>query len=165
MYRLFSIKRFFKKQQFETAFQHVPDRFPEFSGAFHRHVRAGRGRQPVRQPQQLRGGGAKGLGQFDLVPLAIHTQPTGHHRLLMHIQPGAMRIQNFHGSPPEQAVWLEDDPLGKESQWRAHPLQGATVWGAFRSSGQPATRAHGTRMGRPYNQPLAKDTPHFHPCG
>ena len=78
----------------KTAFQDVKDRTPIDAGTFHADVGHALTAQPVSQSLQLDGGGAKGAH------LAVHLagrpgeQHTRHHRLLMDIESGTVRIQH-----------------------------------------------------------------------
>ena len=73
----------------------MPDRFPVHARGLHGHMRAVLGCQPIRQGKKASGGGIK-RADFPLDRTVHHVPHAGDHRLLMHIQTGAMWIKNFH---------------------------------------------------------------------
>jgi hypothetical protein len=86
------------KNQLELAVgENVPDRLPVNACRFHGDVRRAFSRKPIGQSHQFLCCRLEGLdsGRY----LAVHhVTNTGHHRVLMYIQTGAMRMQNFHRS-------------------------------------------------------------------
>lgn len=79
--------------------QNVPHRLPVDPGRLHRHRRDAMARQPLRQGDQAR---RRRLEGAHLDPdLALLDQPhSGHHRLLVHVEAGATRMQYVHRFAP-----------------------------------------------------------------
>jgi hypothetical protein len=75
--------------------QDMPHWLPVNAGRLHRDVGAFLGGEPVRQRQQFRGGCLEGahLAPARAVDDVSHG---GHDCVLVHVEAGAMRIQNFH---------------------------------------------------------------------
>ena len=143
----------------------VPDRLPVDPGRLHHDVGAALGSQPLRQRQQL---GGRRLERADLAPddAVRHMPHAGHHRILMHVEAGAVGVKNFHVAPPgAPPAW---DVRQKNSRKRApEPLPArGTIRGAQTSRIQlnkglvrtketsispPATRTHHTPAVPPFH--------------
>jgi hypothetical protein len=99
--------------------QNVPNRLPVDPGCLHRHVRDPLAGQPFRQSQEVP---CRRLER----PHLHHVTRASHHRLLVDVETGAMRMQHFHGSPPiAPPAW---DPPSQNSRNRAPgplPTRGA----------------------------------------
>ena len=69
----------------------MPDRLPVDAGRLHGHHGTALGCQPVRQGKKARGGGVE-RADFPLDRTVHHVPHAGDHRLLVHIQTGAMWV-------------------------------------------------------------------------
>ena len=86
------------QDQFELAIrQNVPDRLPVDACRFHGDMRRAFGRKPIGQGHQFLGRCLEGL-DYSRHLAVDHVTNTGHHGVLMHIQTGTMRVQDFHRS-------------------------------------------------------------------
>ena len=108
--------------------QNMPDRLPVDARRFHGGMRTTRRRKPVRQGHQLLGRRLEGpdIGRYRAMH---HVTNAGYHRVLMHIQTSAMRVQNFHRSSLCAAAW---NPRSAKSDRHAPGLSPARgiIWGA-----------------------------------
>ncbi len=82
----------------------MPHRLPIDAGRLHRDMGAALLGEPGRQGEQFFGRRLEGAHlAFDRA--VGHVAHTGHDRLLVHIQTGAMRVQNFHRSSSTPPAW------------------------------------------------------------
>ena len=87
-----------RQNQLELAVgQDVPDRLPVNACRFHGNVCRAFIRKPIGQGRQFLGCRLEGL-DYSRDLAVSHVTNTGHHRVLMHVQTGAMRVQDFHRS-------------------------------------------------------------------
>ena len=101
-----------------TIRQNVPDRLPVDARRFHGDMRYAFSRQPIRQGHQFLGRRLEGFDSSAY--LAVHhVTNAGHHRILMNIRTGTMRMQNFHRSS-SCAAGVE--PRSRKSRKRAPGL-------------------------------------------
>src|ERR1700688_1837295 len=76
----------------------MPHWLPEHPGRLHGHVGTSVLGQPVAEAQQLlRGGPERPHLLLDL--LALNHPRTGHHRVLVHVQPCTAKVHNLHHAP------------------------------------------------------------------
>ena len=83
------------QHQLEVAFEHVPHRLPVHAGGLHGDVLDAEGLQPVGQREQARGGRGEGAHFLQRRTVAGDAHAR-HHRLLVHVQPRATRVDDFH---------------------------------------------------------------------
>src|ERR1700674_148115 len=76
----------------------MPHRLPEHPGRLHGHVGTAALGQPVAEAQQLLRRGPEGPHLL-LDLLALDHPRTGHHRVLMHVQPCTAKVHNVHLAP------------------------------------------------------------------
>jgi hypothetical protein len=68
--------------------------------ALHRHLGDFLGKQPVPQSMQIRGEGAELTHLLSTPATWPWRAHTGHHRVFVHIQPGAAGHHDLHRAPP-----------------------------------------------------------------
>jgi hypothetical protein len=89
------VRRVGQRQREVAVAQDVPDRLPIDAGRLHHDMRAAFRRQPLRQGQQI---GGRRLERADLaLDRAVrHVALTGHDRVLVNVEAGAVWVENFH---------------------------------------------------------------------
>src|SRR5438874_8977732 len=98
-----------RQQQSEIAVaQNVPHRLPIDAGRLHRDMGAALGGEPLRQRQQFLGRGLEGA-DLTTYRAVRHVPLAGHDRVLVHVEPGAMWVENLHA------------PLRSMRRWRGIP--------------------------------------------
>src|SRR5579875_2926558 len=128
-----------------AVFQQVIDRFPEDPGRLHGDMGTPLLLEPVAHGQQVPGHGPEGPHL-----LALWCQRTGHHRLLVDIQPTTPLVEYAHRSLllPGWNGW-SGRPAKGDSTLRAPRRAGATCRGALGRRGQATARVHNTKVVRP----------------
>jgi hypothetical protein len=101
-------------EQFEGAFQQVINRFPKDPGRLHRHMRAGRGIQPLGQCEQVSRHRAKRPHLLLHRPIRSGRQEASDHQLLMNVQSTTALIQQLHGALPLSSETASGSPLRLE---------------------------------------------------
>jgi hypothetical protein len=89
--------------------QNVPNRLPVNAGRLHRDVRAPLACQPFRQGQKI----LCRRPERPYLPFdgtIRHVTLAGHHRVLVDVETSAMRIKDFHGSPPQAPPAWDSHP-------------------------------------------------------
>ncbi len=132
------------QHQFEVAFEHMPHRLPVHARGLHTHMLDAERVEPIGQGQQARGGGGKGAHflQRGAVAGDAHAR---HHRLLVHVQSRAARIDDFH----DRLQCAATSACGPRHRSLRCVLRGATpratVRGARGAAGPTDIRVRGTK--------------------
>jgi len=130
--------------QLEVAVQDVPHRLPVHARGLHGHVLHPERLQPIGQRQQSCGGGLKRSHVLGHRPIAGNAR-TSHHRLLVHIQSRAARIDHFHDS----LLFAAPSACNPRHRTLRCVLKGqrpqATVWGAREAAGPTEIRVRSTK--------------------
>jgi hypothetical protein len=138
----------------QRVLQHVVDAPPVHPGRLHADQAHLLSDQPVPQRQQLHGGGPKRADLLGPLPIRAGGAHAGHHRVLVHVQPGAARHDDVHRSSftSARASGRPEEPHLTESEVRARSNSStlprlprsdlSTGWGAPRSSRRRRAAQH-----------------------
>ena len=144
------------EHQLERAVEHGPHGLPEDAGRLHGDVGAAVGREPIAQRKQIRCAGAE-RADFVGNRLAGAEAHTSDDALLMHVQPGTLRVNDVHSHHRAEmaSAWSPRQRSLEGALSGSSPV--AAVRGARGAPGPTTIRALRTNAG-----PTSVPTPRAH---